>query len=75
MLNAPGPMGARVGHADKEIKGVVGVGHDEEQRRLAVSQGIQLQLVVGRQLPKLRDVKGCQPCAAAHQNRLGCFAD
>ena len=34
----------------------------------------QLQLVIGRDLPQLRNVKGGQPCAAAHKDRFSCFA-
>lgn len=57
-----------------EVEGIVGVGEDDEQRRLADSNAIQLHLVIAHQLPQLRDVKWGKPCAAANQDRLGSFA-
>ena len=38
-------------HTDKEVEGAVRIGHDQEQRRLPVPEGIQLQFVVCSQLP------------------------
>ena len=57
-----------------KVEGIVGIGDDDEQRRLAVADAIQLHLVVTHQLPQLRDVKRGKPCTAANQDRLGCFA-
>ena len=57
-----------------KIECIIGIGNDDEQRRLPVSDGVQLHLVVAHQLPQLRDVKRGKPCAAANQDRLGCFA-
>ena len=57
-----------------EIEGVIGIGNDDEQRRLPVSDGVQLHLVVAHQLPQLCDVEGRKPCAAGNQDRLGGFA-
>lgn len=57
-----------------EIEGVIGVGNDDEQRRLTVSDGVQLHLIVAHQLPQLCDVEGRKPCAAGNQDRLGGFA-
>ena len=37
-------------------------------------QSVQLQLVIGRQLPKLLNVKGRKPCAAGNQDTLSCLA-
>ena len=57
-----------VAHGDQEVEGVVRIAHDEKQRRLFVAQFVQLQLVVGRQLPQFLDVEGGQPSAAGDQN-------
>ena len=57
-----------VAHGDQEVEGIVRVAHDEEQRRLPVPKGVQLQLVVGGQIPQLLDVKGGKPCATGDQN-------
>ena len=58
----------------KKLKESVRVAHNEEQRRPSVAQGVQLQLVIGCDLPQLGNVKHRQPCAAAYQNRLRSFA-
>ena len=58
----------RVDHADQEVERAVRVTHDQEQRRLPVSDSIQLQLIVSCDLPKLPDIKGSKPCTAADQN-------
>ena len=57
-----------------EIEGVVGIGNDDEQRRLPVSDGVKLHLIVAHQLPQLCDVEGRKPCTAGNQNRLSGFA-
>ena len=57
-----------------EVEGVIGVGNDDEQRRLPVSDGVQLHLNVTHQLPQLCDVEGRKPCTAGNQNRLRGFA-
>ena len=67
-------MGARIAHGNQKIKGIVRVAHNEEQGRFFIAQSVQLQLVIGRDLAQLRDVKGRKPSAAAHQNRLRGFA-
>lgn len=54
----------RVDHGNQEIKGAVRITHDKEQRRPLVSKGVQLQFIIGRDLPKLRDIEWCKPCAA-----------
>ena len=64
----------RVDQRDQEVKGAVGVRHDEEQRRLPVSQGVQLQLVVGRDVPQFLDVKGRQSGTAGNQDGFGGLA-
>ena len=57
-----------------EIEGVVGIRNDDEQRRLPVSDGVQLHLIVAHQLPQLCDVEGRKPCTAGNQDRLRGFA-
>ena len=53
-----------VNHADEEIERAVRIAHDEEQRRLAVAQRVQLQFVIGQNLPKLRNVDGARRAPA-----------
>jgi len=64
----------RVHDCHDKVEGIIGIGDDDEQCRLAVSNAIQLHLVIAHQLPQLRDVKWGKPCAAANQDRLGSFA-
>ena len=64
----------RVAHGNEEIKSVVGIAHNEEQRRFLVPQGVQGQLVIGRQFSKFLDVEGGKPRTAANQDALGCLA-
>ena len=63
-----------VDHAYEKVEGGIRVGHDEEQRGLAVSQSVQRQLVAARDLAQLRNVEGSEASAAADQNRLGGLA-
>ena len=53
-----------------EIEGVIGIGNDDEQCRLPVSDGVQFHFIVAHQLPQLCNVEGRKPCAAGNQNRL-----
>lgn len=57
-----------------KIEGAVRVREDDEQRRFAVTQGVQLQLVLCHQVPQLLDVEGGQPGPAGNQDRLQSFA-
>ena len=59
-----------VNHGDQEVEGAVCVGHDEEQRRFPVSQGVQLQLIIGGNLPQFGNVEGGQPGTAGNEDRL-----
>ena len=43
-----------VAHGDQEVKAIVRVAHNEEQSGFPISQGVQLQLVVGSDLPQFR---------------------
>ena len=47
---------------------------DKNIRRLPVSDGVQLHLVVAHQLPQLCNVEGRKPCTAGNQDRLSGFA-
>ena len=55
-------------HGDDEVEGGIRVAHNEEQRRFAVAQGIQLQFVVRHDLPQLRNVEGGKAGTAANQD-------
>ena len=57
-----------------KIEGAVCIREDDKQRRFAVAQGIQLQLVLRHEVPQLRDVKRRQAGAAGNQDRLQSFA-
>ena len=63
-----------VAHGDQEVKAIVRIAHNQEQCGSPVAQGVQLQLIVGCDLPQLGNVEHRQPCAAAYQNRLRGFA-
>ena len=63
-----------VAQGNEEIEGIVGVRHDDEQSSLAISQGVQFQLVIGGQVPQLLNIKRSQPCAAGNQDGFCCFA-
>lgn len=63
-----------VAHGNQEVKAIVCVAHYEEQCGSPVSQGIQFQLIVGRDLPQLRNVEHGKACATGNQYALGGFA-
>lgn len=63
-----------VDHRYQEVERRVRIRHDEEQRSLFIPQGVKLQFIVSRDLPKFLYIKRSQPCSAAHKYRLGCFA-
>ena len=46
-------------HTDEEIESAVRITHDQEQRCFLIPEGIQLQFVIGRQLPELLDNMMC----------------
>ena len=56
-----------IAHGNEKVKGIIRIGHDDEQGGFPVAQRVQLQLVIGRQLPKLLNVKGRKPCAAGNK--------
>ena len=63
-----------VTHGDQKVKGIVRVGHDDEQGGFPIAQGVQLQLVIGGQFPKLLYVKGSKARTAANKYALSCLA-
>lgn len=62
-----------VGHSDQKIHAVLGVAHYEEQRCLAISKGVQFQLVIGSQVPDLLNVKNRGPGRRADKDAFGCL--
>ena len=64
----------RIHDSHDEIEGVIGIGNNDEQRRLPVSDGVQFHLIVAHQLPQLCNVEGRKPCTAGNQNAFGCLA-
>ena len=64
----------RISHADQEVETGVCVRHNQEQCCTLVPNGVQMQLVIGRNLAKLLNIKDRKACSAAHQNTLGCLA-
>ena len=61
-------------HGNQEVKAIVCVAHNEKQCGSPVSQGIQFQLIVGRDLPQLRNVEHGKARTAGNQDTLGGFA-
>ena len=57
-----------VAHGDQEVKAIVRVAHNEEQGGFPVSQGVQLQLVVGSDLPQLGNVEYGKARTAGNQD-------
>src|SRR5699024_12472135 len=57
-----------------KIEGAVRIREDDEQRRFAVAQGVQLQLVLRHEVPQFLNVKGRQAGAAANQYAFQSFA-
>ena len=64
----------RKGQRHQKIVGAVRVADQEERRRFPIPQLVQLQLVIGHDLPELGDVKGGKAGPAAYQNALGRLA-
>ena len=51
-----------------KVKGAVRIRNDNEQRRLAVAQGIELQFVILHKLPQLLDIEGSKSGAAGNED-------
>ena len=58
----------RVDHGNEEVKGCVSIRHDEEQCRFLVTQGIQLQFVIGSNITDFLNIKWSQTSAAGNQD-------
>ncbi len=63
-----------IAHGYQKVKAIVRVAHNEEQGGPPVSQGVQLQLVVGSDLPKLGNVEHGEARTAGNQNGFCGFA-
>lgn len=63
-----------VAHRDQKVKTVIRISHNEEQGGFPVSQSVQLQLVVGSDLPQLRNVEYGKARTAGNQNGFCRFA-
>lgn len=63
-----------VDHGNEEIERAVRVAHNQEQRCPLIPQSIQLQFVIGGNIPQLLNIKGSQSGTAGNQNRLGSLA-
>ena len=63
-----------VAHGDQEVKAIVRVAYYEKQGSFPVSQGIQLQLVVGSDLPQLRNIEHGEARTAGNQDGFCGFA-
>ena len=61
-------------HADEKVEAGVRVRHDEKQGCPLFSDGVQVKLIVGCDLPELFDIEHREACAAAHQDALRRFA-
>ena len=57
-----------VDHGDQEVKGAVGIAHDEEQRRFPVAQLVQFQLIVHGGIPDFLNIEGCEPGTAGNKD-------
>jgi hypothetical protein len=64
----------RVAKGYEEVKGIICIGHDDEQRGFLVAQRVELQLVIGRQIAQLLDIKGGKPRTAGDQDAFGGLA-
>ena len=62
-----------INHGNQEIKGRIRIRHNQEQRRFLVSEGIQLQFVVGSNISDLLNIKRGKSRTARDQDTLCCF--
>ena len=63
-----------IAQRNQEIEGIVGVGHDDKQRRFPIAQGIKLKLVIGGQISQLLNIKRGKARAAGDQDTFCRFA-
>ena len=59
-----------INHGDQEIKGRIRIRHNQEQRRFLVSEGIQLQFVIGSYISDFLNIKRGKSRTAGNQNTL-----
>ncbi len=64
----------RVRQTDEKVKAGVCVGHDEEQRCTLVSDGVQVQFIIGRNLAKHVNIKDREPRTTTDQDGFSGFA-
>ena len=57
-----------VAHRNQKIKGIVRIAHNEEQGSFPISQSVQLQLIVGSDLPKLGNIEHGKARTAGNQD-------
>ncbi len=62
-----------VGHSNQKIHAILGIAHYEEQGCLAISEGVQFQLVIGGQVPDLLNVKNRGPGRRADKDTFSCL--
>ena len=68
------PVGSdTVGHSNQKVPAVLGIAHYEEQGCLAVSEGIQFQLIIGGQVPDLLNVKNKGSGRRTDKDAFGCL--
>ena len=63
-----------VAHGNEEVKAVIRIAHNEEQGSFPVSQSVQFQLIIGRDLPQLRNIKHSKARTAGNQDGFCGFA-
>ena len=61
-------------HGQQEVERIIRVRHDHEQRRFAISQGVQFKLVIGRQVAQFLNIEGHKARATGNQDGFGRFA-
>ena len=57
-----------VAHRNQKVKGIVRIAHNEEQGSFPISQSVQLQLIVGSDLPKLGNIEHGKARTAGNQD-------
>ena len=72
-MNIVGPLVQEIEHlrksqGHKEVIGLGGVRDNKEHRRFPIPDAVKLQLVIGHNLPELRNVKWRKPDPAGNQN-------
>ncbi len=63
-----------IAERNEEVEGIVGIGHDDKQRRLPVAQSIKLKLIISGQIAQLLNIKGSKASSAGDQDAFCCLA-